>query len=629
MHRYTIVALFVMLWLGPAMADDASLTFIFTNNGEPLEDPTHAKFYLYEPEKRDEYITWGHAAKPAEFPEGRYDLVIRFRYGEIVEEHVRLEMLLTGKTIELFDFNIPIAELTVDITSGNNPISPFAGSFSVYPAGERGRMLARKRPGETLIIRPGTYDVAISYRDSEGLQSTWLEDYYLVDTRYETIEIGLPLSELTLTLTEDGEPIPVERGTWRVYIPGDRGTFLAERGSGETLALEAGEYDIGAVYESEHGSLERWVVKLAVDGELSELIEMGRPKGSLQLDITQRGTPLPDAWFTVYPYRDRRTPILSAHSGSEVMLEPGIYDIGCFLRDDGLRAEQWIEATEIRSDVRLTVELDARAAYLRVDPSKRRGRNGKSSGRLLLLLDSSSAMRARMEGQRRIDLVRSVMREVLADRPGDADDIGLRVFGASSENDPDCRDSALVASPDAYDLDDVYRALDGLVPDGNASLAHALQEVADDLRPREGNTLVVVTSSVDGCGGDPCRAAAKLIRGGHVERVFVIGLGVGLTQRPELDCIGRFYSANSRAELKAALGEVIHRGSRQDHGSLAVFETSNPQYWVAGGSLGEKIELTEGTYDIVIRSAGRTYTWDGVRIDGNFEARAGRKPKPR
>ena len=74
-RAFIAVALLVTGLFAPAVAEDASLTIRFTNLGEPLEQPNHAKFYLYEPEQRDYYVAWGHAAKTARFPEGTYDLI--------------------------------------------------------------------------------------------------------------------------------------------------------------------------------------------------------------------------------------------------------------------------------------------------------------------------------------------------------------------------------------------------------------------------------------------------------------------------------------------------------------------------------------------------------------------------
>ena len=145
-HAFIAAALLVTGLSGPAVADDASLTIRFTNLGEPLEQPIHAKFYLYELEQRDYYVAWGHAAKTAHFPEGTYDLIIKYKQGEIYEERERLEVELVGDVVEEIDFDIPVARLTIDITSGGRPIRDFTGSFALYDSGQRDKPVTRKRP---------------------------------------------------------------------------------------------------------------------------------------------------------------------------------------------------------------------------------------------------------------------------------------------------------------------------------------------------------------------------------------------------------------------------------------------------------------------------------------------------
>ena len=48
----------------PAAA--ATLEVTFTNQGRPLDDPKHGRFYVYPENNRDSYLDWGHAARTAQ-----------------------------------------------------------------------------------------------------------------------------------------------------------------------------------------------------------------------------------------------------------------------------------------------------------------------------------------------------------------------------------------------------------------------------------------------------------------------------------------------------------------------------------------------------------------------------------
>ena len=187
----------VLLALAPTPAQEqefegvATLTLVFTNNGEPLPDPLLGKFYVYEPGKPDHYLGWGHAARSIRVPAGLYDIVIRYANDKVVERRVLEEFELVGEVLleEEAAFELPEASLTVDIISGGSPIPVYSGSFSVHRAGQRGKPLAAKRPGETVTIPPGTYDIEVVYRDPLGLKSTWLNGYHLEGDRYEAVKV--------------------------------------------------------------------------------------------------------------------------------------------------------------------------------------------------------------------------------------------------------------------------------------------------------------------------------------------------------------------------------------------------------------------------------------------------------
>ena len=53
--------------------------------------------------------------------------------------------------------------------------------------------------------------------------------------------------------------------------------------------------------------------------------------------------------------------------------------------------------------------------------------------------------------------------------------------------------------------------LDLLRPTGFSPIAYSLERVTGDLPSDPGNTLVVVTGSVESCGGDPCAEATRLL----------------------------------------------------------------------------------------------------------------------
>jgi hypothetical protein len=193
MPRAKIVIVALMACLSPlfqAGASAATLTISFTNNGEPLEEPTCGKFYVYEVDKREKYLDWGHAGRPARVPDGSYDIVVLYRNDEIRQEKVIEEIELEGEVELEMGFTIQVAQLTLHATSGGEPLPPGTGRYRLHKAGTRGKPLAARRPGRSMTVRAGRYDIEISYRGRRGLQTKWLENYHLTGVREETVEMG-------------------------------------------------------------------------------------------------------------------------------------------------------------------------------------------------------------------------------------------------------------------------------------------------------------------------------------------------------------------------------------------------------------------------------------------------------
>lgn len=606
----------------------ATVTLSFTNNGEPLNESEHGKFYIHAVGEPKNYIDWGHAGRSARVPVGVYDLILRYENGDIAETITRKKFVLTGDHEEVIGFRVPIARLKVDITRAGTPIEPFTGTYSVYRSGQRGSPLARKRPGTEITIRPGTYDIEVIHRGGEGIKTQWVEGLHVEGITHETVDLGLPrsrIAQLTLTMTQDGKRILPDAGAWRVYDVGQRATPLVERRSGEMLSIEKGVYDIGAFYTVDGVTREHWLTEVEFTGDQERELEMGPPLATLRVNVNDGGGRiLPDAWFSVYKVGQRDSALLTAGSGGEVRVEPGTYDIGCFLREGGAHADQWLLRRELREPLTLDVDLKRDDTSLRVLPQDRRARGSDGTGpRLLILLDSSSRMQNGMAGSSRLNVAVPAIAEGLSGLPA-AMQVGLRAVGGDPLADSECRASSLQVALGSTDAEALTDALSRLQPAGAAPVAYALEQAVADVTPGPDNTLLLLTSGADDCGGDLCVAASRLLRNGTVGRIFVIGFDMDRDQLRRLDCAGEQHAAGSALELTAALGSVIRATLRAEDGTVAVFSAGRPA-WIAGGAVGDTIKLNSGTYDVLIRSQGRTFEWTGVKIEGQVEAVAGRR----
>jgi Ca-activated chloride channel homolog len=189
---------------------------------------------------------------------------------------------------------------------------------------------------------------------------------------------------------------------------------------------------------------------------------------------------------------------------------------------------------------------------------------------VLLILDGSKSMNDDAgNGGSRLDAAKSALREVIKSLPEDAK-VGLRVYGSKVSDvsrAEGCRDSQLVSPVGPLDRDALRARVDALQGKGRTPIGRSLLAAPGDL-PEDGvRAVVLVSDGGDNCAPpDPCKAAAKVARGGVDLSISVVGLQVNARVRRQLQCIadaggGAYVDAGDpdalRDELLAALARAF------------------------------------------------------------------------
>jgi hypothetical protein len=141
-----------------------------------------------------------------------------------------------------------------------------------------------------------------------------------------------------------------------------------------------------------------------------------------------------------------------------------------------------------------------------------------------------------------------------------------------------------------------------LRPTGQTPIAYALNQAARDFGSlQSARTLVLVSDGIESCGGDAVMAARELRQQGI--QVHLIGFGLGNATDEDAASLqaianasgGRYVTAGSAAELKAALAETV----------ATAFSVYRGNTEVASGSLGSAgvMLLPEGDYRVQLHSS--------------------------
>jgi Ca-activated chloride channel family protein len=193
-------------------------------------------------------------------------------------------------------------------------------------------------------------------------------------------------------------------------------------------------------------------------------------------------------------------------------------------------------------------------------------RNGVTAGeaptsRILFIFDASNSMAGQWDGERKIDMAREVLFEMLdtLEQRGSVE-LGLRVYGHQSPVPPqDCSDTKLEVPFSKNNISQIRRTLKEIQPKGTTPIARSLALAPEDF-PLCGtcrNIIVLITDGIEACDGDPCSVSLDLQRKGIILRPFVIGIGSDPGFRETFDCIGEYYDAPTQEEYREALKEVI------------------------------------------------------------------------
>ncbi|MCB1739476.1 MAG: VWA domain-containing protein [Gammaproteobacteria bacterium] len=220
-----------------------------------------------------------------------------------------------------------------------------------------------------------------------------------------------------------------------------------------------------------------------------------------------------------------------------------------------------------------------------------------------VILDASGSMLQRHEGQRRIDIARRTLTELVRNTIPDGTGFALRVFGHREAGS--CRtDLEIPHAPlDAAAVSEVVAGVQARNL-AKTPIAASLARTEQDLEQVAGERIVVLlTDGEETCDGDPAEAITRLRELGVDIRVNIIGFAIDDSKLAETFSRwahlggGTYLAADSEGELASALGTSV-----------------NPRFQVVDASGARVVDAVAGSGDVwlppgdyVVTAAGRSY----------------------
>lgn len=187
-----------------------------------------------------------------------------------------------------------------------------------------------------------------------------------------------------------------------------------------------------------------------------------------------------------------------------------------------------------------------------------------AAGAVQLIFDASGSMLQRMEGGRRIDVARDIVKRVLDERVPASVPVALRAFG---HTEPHSCETELLVAPGDDNHAQVRRAVEGIqaINLARTPLADSLDEVLDDLDDYQDQRRLVVmlTDGEETCEGDLAQSVERLVEEGVDVRLNIVGFHIdeiGLQEEFERFATqggGEYFDSQDGSELNQGLADAL------------------------------------------------------------------------
>lgn len=195
-----------------------------------------------------------------------------------------------------------------------------------------------------------------------------------------------------------------------------------------------------------------------------------------------------------------------------------------------------------------------------IAPTAARAQTPKQIAPVIIVLDASGSMAARMGRSTRMAVAKDVLGRMVKgwDRKVK---LGLIAYGHRRRND--CRDIQLIYPVRRADSRRVMAAVKRTRPLGKTPLTAAVRMAARRLNYIEdAATVILVTDGRENCAADPCALGKELHAKGANFTAHVIGFTVKKKDYAPLKCLaestgGKFVTAGNAAELRRAIENTV------------------------------------------------------------------------
>ena len=197
--------------------------------------------------------------------------------------------------------------------------------------------------------------------------------------------------------------------------------------------------------------------------------------------------------------------------------------------------------------------------------------------RILFLLDASQSMYGVWHGERKYQVARQILDDVLDSLSQKEDvEVAMRVYGHLKPFPPqDCNDTRLEVPFGEGSIAKIKETLRNIKPKGTSPIAMALERTENDFPPCPHcrNIVILITDGLEECGGDICEVSARLQQKNIFLKPYIIGMGEDMERN--YDCAGTYLNASDKQEFARAMNVVISKALNKTSLQVNLLDLAN------------------------------------------------------
>ncbi|MDE2005154.1 MAG: OmpA family protein [Rhodospirillales bacterium] len=362
----TILLLGLLLPLSPAHAANADVTFTITNGGKDTKGTSASgAFHIFQAGNHNNGITWGNSDDHVQVPEGTYDVQINFSDGAANKEVWLNGLKFSGTFARTIEIGIPIADVTYTVTNGGKDTkgTNAGGAFHIFQAGNHNNGITWGNSGDHVRLPQGTYDVQITFSDGAANKEIWLNSQDFGATAAKSIEIGMPVADVTYTITNGGKDTKGTgaAGQFHIFQAGNHNNGIAWGNSDDHVRVPAGTYDVQITFSYGSAQREIWLANQHFADHFAQTVEAGIATADVTYTITNGGKDTKGTGatgqFHIFQAGNHNNGIAWGNSDDHVRVPAGTYDVQITYARGLVNKTIWLNSQVFANTFEKTVEL--------------------------------------------------------------------------------------------------------------------------------------------------------------------------------------------------------------------------------------------------------------------------------